>query len=586
MRRKLLIVLAIIVVAIVIGAMAATHFLTTPPTPTSTPTGLPTASPYLAEFRSHPKLFLSHTKILQILFLGWLGNRLGNLTSVFEVRRYGYTVNVAIRYSLVCDPSVENLTLYCGLVWFITEGPYPVPIPTPMPQNITLRNGESVIFYNGSDEFSEDWEYALITIVCEISHFEIQFSEGGKWESEEKYYFYSVVEGLFAFLYIIKTEVETKTIQISTLHGYRFPEPREEFKIQGLMWALAYYYHTGIYREFYNHWSNLRLIVKAKNVGANYLLVRAFYNGTQDGALIGDDEEAELCLREAIATAHNYGIKIFLTPFIDSAQFWPKRRWELSKELWTNVVLKWAKFAEENEVELFAPGVEMSLIMDADEAGEWFKAILPKIREVYNGKIATAEHPYIGRWETLDRHSAFAGYDCIGMAIFPWKDYDGEIDIRSFEDYENDVRERAKIIAGLARKYKIDCKIAATLGMDFWQGSEPNATIRARGYEIALNVFKEYNFTGVFLHRWESDSDAGGKEVENMLRRRWTETEQIKHSVRSVAIACAKEFWWIRQIDSLICPVQFAIFIHNSQRTYLLFNHGRKPQSPLNRVML
>jgi hypothetical protein len=141
---------------------------------------------------------------------------LGNLTGVVDVTRDGYTVNLVIHYSLVCDPSIEKLTFESGVVWIITEGPEPVPIPTPIPQNITLRNGESAIFYSGSDEFGEDWEYALITILSDVNHFQIQFLEEGKWVAEEKYYFYSTGEDLFAFLHLNKTEVETEIVQINT----------------------------------------------------------------------------------------------------------------------------------------------------------------------------------------------------------------------------------------------------------------------------------------------------------------------------------------------------------------------------------
>ena len=305
----------------------------------------------------------------------------------------------------------------------------------------------------------------------------------------------------------------------------RFLRNSREFVIQGLIWrTIAYYYHSGIYGEIYNAESNLRLVTKAMNVGANYLLVRAFYSCTEDGELIGDDAEAERYLRAAMTTAHDFGIKIFLTPYVESADFWPERRCQLSEGTWTEAVLHWAAFAQENNIELFAPGFEMSLIMDADEAGEWLKGILPAIREIYSGKITTAEHPYIGRWEVLERHNAFAGYDCIGMTVFPWKEYDGEIDMRSFEDYRNDVRERAEIINYLGDKYGIDCRLVATLGMDLWQGQEPTPTIRAQAYEIGLDVLEEFGLTGVFLHIWASESDHLGdsEEVEEMLRRRWT----------------------------------------------------------------
>ncbi len=94
------------------------------------------------------------------------------------------------------------------------------------------------------------------------------------------------------------------------------------------------------------------------------------------------------------------------------------------------------------------------------------------------------------------------------MAIYPWKEYDDDQwDIKSFEDYRDGLKEKAEIINYLAEKYDIDCKFAATLGMDVWQREWPNATIRAQGYEIGLDVLKDYNLTGVFLHIWASEPD-------------------------------------------------------------------------------
>ncbi len=301
----------------------------------------------------------------------------------------------------------------------------------------------------------------------------------------------------------------------------------KEFEIQGLLWrTIAYYYHPGIYKELYNVDSNQRLISKAKNVGANFLLVRAFYSCTKEGNLIGNDEEAELYLQKAIKAAHDSGIQIFLTPYIESSDFWPEKKCQLSSEEWTKVVLKWARFAEENNVELFAPGFEMAIIFSQETAKDWFKKILPQIREIYHGKITFAEIPYGSQWNFLERNNVFSGYDCVGITIFPWKEYNGEIDLRSFDDLAAHIEERAKILDNLAKKYGISCKIVATLGMDWWEGKEPDPTTRAKGYKISLDILKKYNITGVFLHIWASEPDHLGKnkEVEEMLKNRWTET--------------------------------------------------------------
>lgn len=308
-----------------------------------------------------------------------------------------------------------------------------------------------------------------------------------------------------------------------------FPESSGEFEIQGLIWrSISYYYHDGIYPEMYNETDNLRLIGKAKNVGANYFLIRVFYDCAEDGSLIGDDDTAEDCLEEAIDTAHDYGISIFLTPYVESREFWPEKRWQLSDETWTEAVLKWASFAEENDVEMFAPGFEMALIMDKEQSRDWFPAILSQIREVYSGQVVFAEIPYGEQWDFLDEHDVFSGYDGVGITIFPWQDYDGVSDIRNFDEFGSFVEEQATKLDALAEKYNTDFSFVATLGMDYWYGEMPPPDIRAMGYEIALDVLKEHNIDGVFLHLWASEHDQLGDstDVEEMLESRWTLSPQ------------------------------------------------------------
>ena len=304
---------------------------------------------------------------------------------------------------------------------------------------------------------------------------------------------------------------------------------RKEFEIQGLTWrTISYYYYPGIFSDIYNPESNLRLIKKAKNVGANYLLVRAFYNGTANGRLVGNDTEAKQALKEAISMAHDHGMKILLVPYVESREYRDKR-WTLSESVWSDAVLKWAKFAEENNVEMFAPGVEMNLILEENISGNWLKTILPQIRKVFNGKIITAELYDVERWEILDESNAFNGYDCIGLTFFPRKEYDGVSDIRSFEDYADYMEEEAKTVDMLSKKYNISCKLAVPMGLDYWKGSypskpNPDASVVAQATDIGLDILNKHNFTGVFISHWASEPDHFGTrtDVETMLKRRWT----------------------------------------------------------------
>ena len=310
------------------------------------------------------------------------------------------------------------------------------------------------------------------------------------------------------------------------------PEIREEFDIQGLSWrTISYYYSPRIYEEMYNQESNIRLIKKARGAGANYLLIRVFYNGTENGGLAGNDSEAEHYLKEAIEMAHDKGMKILLVPYVESRDYWDKK-WVLSEKVWTDTVLKWARFAEENNVEMFAPGVEMNLILEENVSWRWLKEILPKIREVYSGRITTAEHYDIERWEILDEHGSFNGYDCIGLTFFPRKEYDGVSDIRSFEDYASYMEEEADTLDMLSEKYNISCKLAVPMGLDYWKGSyerqpNPDASIVAEATDLGLNILSNHSFTGVFISHWASKPDHFGtrKDVENMLKKRWIKAD-------------------------------------------------------------
>lgn len=309
----------------------------------------------------------------------------------------------------------------------------------------------------------------------------------------------------------------------SKVKAINVSEPKE-FKMQGLMFStVAYYYTPATYFEVYNPVNSLKTIKSAKASGSNYLLLKAFYSGTKDGKLRGNDPQQEFFLRNTINLAHENGMKVFLVPFVDSHDYWVLKDWTLDMDLWTKTVVKWAEFAEENNVEMYAPGVEMNLIFPKEEIGRWYKNILPKIREVYFGNVATAEHPYLGKWEAIDEADGFSGYDCIGAAIYPWSLYQGKNDIRSIDEYKSQIEEKSKLVLNTAEKNNINCKIASILGMDFWMGGFPDANARANGYSAGLDVLKEQGFDGVFLHMWMDERGQPNltKEVGGMLKNRW-----------------------------------------------------------------
>lgn len=315
------------------------------------------------------------------------------------------------------------------------------------------------------------------------------------------------------------------TTTTSTVPTTTYPPGSGEFEMQGMTFrSIVYYYNDGIYESLYNDEDNRRFLDKVGNVGGNYLLIKAFYDCAEDGSLIGDDAAARETLGEAIVMSHERGFGVFFSPYVEAREFWPEPRWTLSLEAWTETVLMWAEFAEANGVEIFAPGFEMGLILAPEVAAAWFPAILPQVREVYSGRVAFSEVPWGEQWDYLDAVDAFDGYDCAGVTVFPWVDYDGVGDIRNLEEVTAFAADRADRLDAVATKYGCDCRFVSYLGMDWWYGEEPPPDIRAQGYAIMLDVFAAHGADGVFLHLWASEHDHLGEStaVEDMLRERWT----------------------------------------------------------------
>ncbi|MDD4879334.1 MAG: glycoside hydrolase TIM-barrel-like domain-containing protein [Candidatus Omnitrophica bacterium] len=151
------------------------------------------------------------------------------------------------------------------------------------------------------------------------------------------------------------------------------------------------------------------------------------YNSTEirAGAYTPTDES----LAHAIRQAHDLGLKVMLKPHLDlvksgywrgEVQFNNDADWEAWFKSYGNFIVHYAALAEENGVELFCVGVELTA--PATYKGElWDKYVISEVRKVYTGPITYAanwneEYQNITFWDKLD----YAGLD----AYFPLSDKD------------------------------------------------------------------------------------------------------------------------------------------------------------------
>jgi len=166
-------------------------------------------------------------------------------------------------------------------------------------------------------------------------------------------------------------------------------------------------------------------IQKLKDIGVNTIFLPAAPPHLER-CLEGLPSDSELAkkLREIIPiqkeimianiqAAHRNGLRVGLamTKCFPAAE-------DITSEEWDSQVIENAKIAEEYHVELFAPMNEPEVLFGPSASANWGQEILPKIREVYHGKVvwkggaAGDIEPPFGQ-----PGPNFSGYDYVGFTI-------------------------------------------------------------------------------------------------------------------------------------------------------------------------
>lgn len=127
---------------------------------------------------------------------------------------------------------------------------------------------------------------------------------------------------------------------------------------------------------------------------------------------------------ENIRLAHENNMKVMLT-----TNLYPKPRPRLGEkdlEKLNSLIIEAAEFAEEHDVELFAPLGEPQTVLSVD-VFKWGQEILPKVKKVYHGEIywsfggvgSLPDKAAIARI-AKEPPGEFAGYDYVGLTLlFP-----------------------------------------------------------------------------------------------------------------------------------------------------------------------
>jgi hypothetical protein len=152
-------------------------------------------------------------------------------------------------------------------------------------------------------------------------------------------------------------------------------------------------------------------------------------------------------LKSAIRTARKLGFRTMLKPHLDLVDkennvYWrgdiafdDENKWDEWFKSYEKFILRYAKMAEKEHIDLFCIGDEF--VMASKETERWRK-IIRLVRKVYNGRITYAAHwdtyKYIGFWDDLDYVGISAyfpltdkNYPSLEDIMSGWKRWNDEI---------------------------------------------------------------------------------------------------------------------------------------------------------------
>lgn len=194
--------------------------------------------------------------------------------------------------------------------------------------------------------------------------------------------------------------------------------------------------------------------------------------------------------------------------------------------------LEWAHIAEENNIEYFAPHnafdgmMGMNFAHDEVEIGvllsDWHADILPKLREVYSGKL-------VAKVGEIYPNYNVSGYDLIGLTISPTSGWD----LKSFRDYVN---QECQILKTVAEKSgcgwylsevwipygeipgidQVDTRLRNNYGISINEA-------QAEYYKITIEEYmkiSDMNPIGFIFHPWDSPgSGIKGRPAQDILKK-------------------------------------------------------------------
>ncbi|MBL7158145.1 MAG: hypothetical protein ISS91_01380 [Candidatus Omnitrophica bacterium] len=284
-------------------------------------------------------------------------------------------------------------------------------------------------------------------------------------------------------------------------------------------------YATWTEDSFSNKRSDESLKSMAESGVKNVAIVVTRYQEEFDSPLIKKTERTptDASLRNAIRKAHKNGMEVMLKPHVDleaqagtwraDINFATDKDWGKWFKSYTKYVTRYAKIAEEEKVEFFCVGTELSC--PAEKTEYWKEMVIPAVRKNFSGKIT-----YAANWDNFQNIKFWDDLDYAGVdAYFPlaknenptleelkegWRPY-----VAKIEAWQKEIN-----------KPVLFTEIGYTSSNDSakrpWESAtgsdKPNMKLQSDCYQAFFDMFWDKSwFAGVYWWKWNTYAGAGGE---------------------------------------------------------------------------
>lgn len=283
---------------------------------------------------------------------------------------------------------------------------------------------------------------------------------------------------------------------------------------------------------------NVENMQHLKELGANTIAIVSFIGLSTANScdLRADKYYSDERIRKSIRNARSAGLRVVLKPQILVEGSWAgeiepdsEAVWECWFAAYRNIMLDYAKIAEETNVETLVVGTEL---IKTELRPEW-KLLLAELRKKYSGKLSYVGHSLSGAM----RFSAFEQLDSFAISFYPeFREVNGK---QRMQAWMKETAEKIKTVVKQTGKpfwfaeVGITSRVGALYNPWQWVDSEakswiPDTTLQAEVLDGWLRALRGEWHQGILIWNWYSDSKAGGADDVDF-------TIQNKPAIKSVS---------------------------------------------------